>query len=353
MASIVFDDLSFAYPKQNLLFRDLKLRLNRHDASSGGHLVAIMGPSGTGKTTLLSLICGIESPLRGSVTLSPAQASVSYLQQQPVLFEHLSRTENARYFESVTRTRTRFDEVTFSRLVAKLKLAAVLKSASGTNELSGGERQRLSLLRALSIKPQILLLDEPCTGLDTDVKLEFLHMLREVVDELQLLAVYVTHHLDEAELVADELLYLGKEQETDPVTAVLLPIQRALDSPPSPAAALGSMGPGANRLRCTVGDGGLLLSRAGTVLGKIVEPVGASQDCLLVFPATTVRWGTNAEGGVRRVGRSAGYSFAISPETDKLIGPGLEGEPSSFTLLGPAVLFAVSGNSGIRVTVSE
>jgi ABC-type nitrate/sulfonate/bicarbonate transport system ATPase subunit len=354
MVRIGFDGISFAYGKSNLLFKDLTLQLGLPADSRHGHVVAILGPSGTGKTTLLRLVCKVELPLRGSLAISPKDANVSYLQQQPVLFEHLSRLENARYFESIHRTKKQFDEIIFEKLVTKLKLSTVLASSGGIDQLSGGERQRLSLLRALSIRPKILLLDEPCTGLDTDVKLEFLHMLREVVDELGLLTLYVTHHGDEAELIADDLLYLARERDTSPVDVTLLPIAEALDSPPSPEAALGSIGPAANIISCTVGDSGVILTPAKIVLGRIVGRTIDPGNYIAVFAPKCVKWSFGTDGEVVKCGQSALYTFAATPEIDRLFGPSSKQfEPKSFSIEGEITIFKESGGKGMRVITAQ
>ena len=334
------------------MFRGLTIRLDRPAADRTGHVVAIMGPSGSGKTTLLRLICDVERPIRGTLTLEPSQASVSYLQQEPVLFEHLSRRDNARYFANVHQTRGRFDESTFQHVAAKLRLTEIVKSQRGIDEMSGGERQRLSLLRALSIRPDILLLDEPCTGLDVDVKLEFIHMLRGVVDDLHLLALYVTHHADEADLVADELLYLSHESMTSEVTARLFPIQGAIQSPPSPQAALGSMGSGGNLVACCVNSAGAIIAGSDNVLGQIIDTEVRPGRYIVVFPPETIRWDFVIDRGVKRVGQSARYSFVTAPEIDKLIGPNSLSDPKSFYLDGDAFIFPENAGPGLRVTIT-
>ena len=351
MTSIVFENVTFSYIATVPMFQELTVRLDGPSDGHRGHVIAIMGPSGSGKTTLLRLICDVERPLRGRLKLLPDAANVSYLPQQPVLFEHLSRLDNARYFATVQHTRGRFDEATFQRLAAKLKLTQVIDSQNGTEEMSGGERQRLSLLRALSVRPDILLLDEPCTGLDTDVKFEFLHMLREVVDDLKLLTLYVTHHANEADLVADEMLYLSHEGTTSRVTTRLLSIQMAVSSPPSPEAALGSMGSGGNIVACTVSETGTITSVSEAVLGRIVDSRVPSGQYIVVFPPETVEWNADVDRGVRRVGQSARFSFAVAPETDKLIGPCSPVAPKSFSLHGHAVVFRLGESPGVRVTI--
>lgn len=353
MTSITFDKVSFSYLDAVPIFRELTVRLVVGESEGMGRLVAIMGPSGSGKTTLLRLVAGIERSRIGSLTISPSNASVSYLQQEPVLFEHLSRKENARYFTLVRNTRSQFDEPTFERLAVKLKLMPVLEARGGMDEMSGGERQRLSLLRALSIRPKILLLDEPCTGLDVGVKLEFLQMLREVVDEFGLLALYVTHHAEETDFVADDLLYLSPSEGGSGVGATLLPIEDAFDHPPSVEAAQASMSPGGNVIACLVEGSGHVTSASGSVLGRIGDPGLPQGRYLLVFPPKSVVWTERDEQRVTVVGRSARYWFIRAPQDEKLIGPRTEFRPGSFQLNGSVVAFFEGRGIGTRVTITS
>jgi ABC-type sugar transport system ATPase subunit len=353
MTSIVFDKVSFGYSDGLPIFQELTVRLVGGDSEGIGRLVAIMGPSGSGKTTFLRLVSGVERPRFGSLSISPSNASVSYLQQEPVLFEHLSRKENARYFTLVQSTKSQFDELTFQRLSVKLKLTPVLEAPGGMDEMSGGERQRLSLLRALSIRPRILLLDEPCTGLDVGVKLEFLQMLREVVDEFGLLALYVTHHAEEADLVADDLLYLSPNGRDAGASATLLPTEEAFEHPPSVEAAQASMSPAGNVITCSVEGSGIVTSSSGSVLGRI-GGVGLPEGrYLLVFPPESVKWTEGGEQRVAPVGRSARYWFVKAPEDEQLIGPRTDYRPESFRLNGSVVAFLNGRGIGIRVTIAR
>lgn len=166
--AIELRDISFRYSRDVPLFDGLSVRFASQ--SQRGHVSAIMGPSGCGKTTLLKLIAGIECPQSGSVHTEPPEPCVSYLPQTVVLFDHLSPMENARLFQTVSARRSRFDERRFSTLSETLGVAEILRTSKSVREISGGQRQRLSLLRALSVNPDFLLLDEPCIGLDAEVK---------------------------------------------------------------------------------------------------------------------------------------------------------------------------------------
>lgn len=206
MKNIEFKNIQFGYEKDKLLFDNLSFSIT----NKNGNIVGLMGESGSGKTTLLKLILGIEKPQRGTIETFPANPVMAYLPQEPVLFEHLSPLANAKYFSTTKFYKSRFDEKIFHDLVESLNLQSVLNSKKSILQLSGGQKQRLSLLQALSIKPDFLLLDEPTTGLDAEVKLLFLNKLKELALKYQLLVLYVTHHKVETELIVDEIVYLPK-----------------------------------------------------------------------------------------------------------------------------------------------
>ena len=143
-----------------------------------------------------------------------------------------------------------------------------MDSAETVTQMSGGERQRLSLLRALSIRPQVLLLDEPCTGLDMPVKQEFLMMLREVADDYRILVIYVTHHPEETCLVADEILYMVRGQSGSVATVCHEGIAEFLENPPFVEAARVFAAPALNVIPGSI-DGEVLRSEPdGATLGS-------------------------------------------------------------------------------------
>ncbi len=206
--SISLNRLTFGYPGKDFIFKEVSLELNcRHREK--GHIVALMGASGVGKSSLLNLILGIERPLSGSVDVKPSSAIISFLPQEPVLFNHLTPLQNSAYFSTTTAFRKRFDPQFFQKMSAELDMDRLLQQTRSVSELSGGEKQRLMLLRALSIRPDILLLDEPTNGLDAETKLRFLTLLREIVVQNQMLTIYCTHNKIESDLIADDILYLS------------------------------------------------------------------------------------------------------------------------------------------------
>lgn len=210
MISIGFDKVSFGYNKKEKILDSITFDIKAKERK--GYVCAMMGESGTGKSTILKLILNLLSPNSGKINICPQNPVISYLPQEPVLFEHLSPLENARYFSNIKHYKNQFDNKVFDEVSTLLELESVLNSKKEVLNLSGGEKQRIALLRALSINPHILLLDEPCTGLDIRVKYQFLIGLKELIERFNLFVIYVTHLKDEVELIADDVLYLMRNK---------------------------------------------------------------------------------------------------------------------------------------------
>lgn len=318
MTGIRFHRLSFAYPGQPSLFHDLDLDLS---GNIGAPVLALMGPSGSGKSTLLRLLLGLEKPTSGSIKFTPGKPVISYVPQEPVLFEHLPVEHNARYFAMAGAHRDRFDKVLYDQLVNDLGLADVLSAKRPVSQLSGGQRQRLSMLRALSIRPDMLLLDEPCNGLDAAVKRSFLIGLRKITERNKLRVVYVTHHVAEAEMVADEVLYLASDAKRAGVGAHLATMKDFLQNPPTLDAALAHGFPAANVLLDKANGTGRLVG-----ISRVAKNPKEPGNCLLVA-------------------RSAQYTFLehLASGSELIVPNGivsdaaLGDEVSAYLQVGPAV----------------
>ena len=218
-SSLEFKNVTFGYNKKSLVLSNISFVAKNSDTSQLGHVTAIMGNSGAGKSTILNLLLGIFTNFEGEIITNPKEPVISFVPQTPELFEHLTPIQNANFFENISNYKSKYNTKLFDELVITLDLAEVLKAKS-VNELSGGQKQRLMLLRALSIKPNFLLLDEPCTGLDAEGKMQFLYKLRQLVKEYDLFVIYITHHQDEAKIIADDIIYLTKDPLTNCVNNI-------------------------------------------------------------------------------------------------------------------------------------
>jgi ABC-type multidrug transport system ATPase subunit len=216
MKALKFEHITFGYRKDKTLFKDLSFEITQPVGK--GFVIGLMGVSGSGKSTILKLILGIEKNYQGEISITPSSPVISYVPQEPVLFEHLTPIENAEYFNRISNYKSKFNRELFNEVAKTLQIEDVLKSSTSVNEISGGQRQRISLLRAMSIQPDILLLDEPLTGLDEEVKDQFLQTLATLIQRFNLMVIYVTHHRKEAEFISDVILYLEKEKGVEAVT---------------------------------------------------------------------------------------------------------------------------------------
>ncbi len=170
-------------------------------------VTAVLGPSGSGKSTLLSLVAGFESPDAGRVAvngrrihdLPPEDRSVGMVFQNSALFPHLTVRENLAFGAA--------GEGNVKSTARMLEIEPLLAREPET--LSGGEAQRVALARALVSEPDVLLLDEPLSSLDAPIRRRLRLELRDVLSDLEIPVVYVTHDQSEAAIVGDRLAVLN------------------------------------------------------------------------------------------------------------------------------------------------
>lgn len=183
-----------------------------------GELVALLGPSGSGKTTLLRAIAGLEPLDAGRVTYdgqdvtdSPArQRGVGFVFQHYALFGHMDVFENVAF---ALRVRKRPDAEVQARVGELLDLVQLGGFAKRyPDQLSGGQRQRVALARALASEPRVLLLDEPFSALDAQVRKDLRRWLRSLHDRIRTTCLFVTHDQEEAFELADRVVVFHKGQ---------------------------------------------------------------------------------------------------------------------------------------------
>ena len=189
---------------------------------SPGESIALLGPSGCGKTTLLRLIAGLERPSSGSISIGndfvagetwvpPDRRKVGMVFQDWALFPHLSVAKNVAY--GIAKSTSKDAEV--SSALEMMDLLGLEDRMPAT--LSGGQQQRVALARALAPRPGVLLLDEPFSNLDTSLRTEVRTEVRELLAELGITSIFVTHDQDEAFIVGDRVAVMreGKIVQTD------------------------------------------------------------------------------------------------------------------------------------------
>ena len=204
MPILEVDRVSHAYGKQAVV-RDLSFSL------APGQIACLLGSSGCGKTTMLRLIAGFEMPAAGSISLNgvtiasaktqmPAEARrIGMVFQDYALFPHLSIADNIGFGlreKSALATRRRIEEM--------LELIGLSdRGARYPHELSGGQQQRVALARALAPQPHLLLLDEPFSNLDVELRERLSLEVRDILKRANMAAMLVTHDQNEAFAVAD------------------------------------------------------------------------------------------------------------------------------------------------------
>src|SRR5664279_931382 len=164
-----------------------------------GRLISVLGVSGAGKTTLLRVIAGLLTPQSGKVffgdqdmTGLPAEKrNIGYVFQSPMLFPHLNLTENIRFGLQIRKWPAEKIRSRLAYLFHMLQLEGLEKRMP--SQISGGQQQRAAIARALASEPPVLLMDEPFSSLDPQLRLEMCGLIRMIQNELGLTIVFVTH----------------------------------------------------------------------------------------------------------------------------------------------------------------
>lgn len=193
---------------EETIFRDVSVNIHE------GEIISIVGPSGTGKSTLLRCIAGLESLTAGEifiddqniVNVAPSERPVVMMFQQTLLFPHLTVMENVTYGLKMRKVK-KADRIKEGRyFLEKVEIASLENRYP--YELSGGQQQRVALARALILKPKLLLLDEPFSSLDVQLRTTLREWVRQLLKSEGITALFVTHDKEEAMLVGDQIAVL-------------------------------------------------------------------------------------------------------------------------------------------------
>jgi molybdate transport system ATP-binding protein len=207
-------------------------------------ITILFGPSGSGKSTILQCIAGLVRPERGRITLgdeiwfdSEARIDrpvhtrrVAYLFQSLALFPHMTAVGNVMY--GIDRNSGRAERAErASALLERLGVGHL--AARRPRTFSGGEAQRVALARALAMNPHLLLLDEPFSALDRDLRGQLAAEVRRLVDDLKIPTIQVTHHHGEARSMGDRLVRVaaGRVLDQGPIGDLL---EKTLEETPLP-----------------------------------------------------------------------------------------------------------------------
>jgi ABC-type Fe3+/spermidine/putrescine transport system ATPase subunit len=186
-------------------------------------ILTLLGPNGSGKTTLLNILSGLTKPDSGSIyidgvlvngkkgnkiiCLTPSERKVGYVFQTISLFPHMRIQDNVAYGLKAMRLSAQEVKKRTQSLMEFVGLSEYAKSYP--HQLSGGQRQRAALARSLATEPKVLLLDEPVSAVDPQLRESFRLELKNYLQTLKITAVYVTHNLSEAFIMSDRIAVMG------------------------------------------------------------------------------------------------------------------------------------------------
>lgn len=211
MELLKLENVKFAY-KNTAVIEDFNLSVDE------GSFTTLLGSSGCGKTTILRLISGFLNPDFGTIKINgeiqnnvlPNRRKVGMVFQDYALFPHLTVEQNLFYGLNLTKPskeQKAQNEQIVKTTAENLDIQNLLKRFP--SELSGGQQQRVALGRSLVLKPKILLMDEPLSSLDTNLRLKVREELKEIQKRLKITTVYVTHDREEAFSLSDKIAVMN------------------------------------------------------------------------------------------------------------------------------------------------
>ena len=193
---------------KNVVLGDISLEIRE------GEFLTILGESGSGKTTLLRILAGFEQATSGEVwmagerldNLPPYRRPVNTVFQHYALFPHMTVEENVGYGLRIAKRPAAEIQSRVSEALAKVKMSAYAKAKP--SKISGGQQQRIALARALVNRPRLLLLDEPLSALDANLRRQMQVELKALQREVGITFIFVTHDQEEAMVMSDRIALL-------------------------------------------------------------------------------------------------------------------------------------------------
>jgi NitT/TauT family transport system ATP-binding protein len=180
-----------------------------------GKITCVLGSSGVGKSSLLRVIAGLDKPISGEVqlfgeTISTPHPEIGFVFQSANILPWLNVKKNVAFgLDFACRQKLSKNEIN-QRVQAAINEVGLENAANSLpNELSGGMAQRVNLARAIAREPKLILLDEPFSALDPIIRSQMQHLLHQIVQHHQASAVMITHDIDEALAIADQIILLG------------------------------------------------------------------------------------------------------------------------------------------------
>jgi iron(III) transport system ATP-binding protein len=212
--------VNFQYPHtKELTIEDFSLNINQ------GEVISILGNSGSGKSTVLRIIAGLEIPLSGSITIGdkvvvdkhtfipPEKREVGMVFQDYALFPHMTVEKNIQ-----------FGLKGLSKKQKQMRTEDMLSLVDMSNfkkrypyELSGGQQQRIALARALAPAPSLLIFDEPFSNLDAEIQIKIRDELAEILKKARITSIFVTHDQSDARALANRIVYIEEGKITEVV----------------------------------------------------------------------------------------------------------------------------------------
>ncbi|MGG4167782.1 ABC transporter ATP-binding protein [Rossellomorea vietnamensis] len=195
-------------------FKEKEILKNVTFSLQKGEILSLVGTSGSGKSTFLRILAGLETATKGKVLIDgndisltkPQNRPIGMVFQQPLLFPHMNVLENVMYGLEMSGNKKRENNRSAKDYIQRVGLGEVMHHYP--SELSGGQQQRVSLIRSLILKPKLLLLDEPFSSLDLQLRKELRQWVLNVFKEEGTTVLFVTHDRDEAYEMGDRVAVL-------------------------------------------------------------------------------------------------------------------------------------------------